>query len=231
MLLSVSPASQHTPPGGVLAAGAVLLVVGGAGVAAKPDDTGPILAFIGALIVAILASWTARRNMRDQIDGEADRHQKTLDSDRSLVDIQHLRELLDSSAAAYEDAYAATVRYAVALQHPPNTTEDRDRRGQAFSEAYAAERKLSTELHRIEMRFEDGHPVCNAYREVDEQVKKRVQFLSDLEDTDGVLTGKANEEDTGLGGQLLNLFSQFTASVRTEIGIRQRGANRARSNN
>jgi hypothetical protein len=204
-------------------AGGALVVAGGAGVAAKPDDTGPILAFVGALIVAVLASWTARRNTQDQLTAEAARHRLSLASDRQLVDIQHLRELLDSAAGAYEEAHSACLSWSSILTVIDEQGEGITERRDAYSVARASGLKLATELHRIEMRFSPGHPVYDEFAAAREHLERRFDLLSEVWIADERLASRGPKwsEDVRIGMEAEMAFTRFASAVRSEIGTRE----------
>jgi len=71
----------------------------------------------GTLLVVVITAVTANRRQASQLAAERERHRETLENqsrrlnaqlahDRKMADIQHLRELLDVMASAYESAEA-----------------------------------------------------------------------------------------------------------------------------
>lgn len=104
--------------GEVAAGGAVIVLVGAAAVgASQTDHTGPLLAFVGALLVSLIAAVTAGRRQKRSLDAERTRLTDQLAHDRKLHDLEHLRVLLDEAMEAYELAYRASVGFAVAMHN------------------------------------------------------------------------------------------------------------------
>ena len=92
-------------------------LVGGAAVygATRTDDTGPILAFAAAVLVALITAFTTNRRQQHALEAESERQRRALDAeserlrlqlahDREMADLGDTRELLDDAAVALHDA-------------------------------------------------------------------------------------------------------------------------------
>jgi hypothetical protein len=85
-------------------------------VASSSEQTGPILAFAGALTVALITALTAQRRLRSQLAAEEGRLASQLRHDRTLRDLDELRSLLDEAAVAAASAMKAFLDLNVAAQ-------------------------------------------------------------------------------------------------------------------
>jgi hypothetical protein len=93
-----------------------------AAAASGSRHAGPILTFVGAILVALIAWYATDRRQRRLLAAEDTRHKAELQAhekrhaaqlahDRSLRDLDDLRRFLDEAA----DAYEAVVRWVVQL--------------------------------------------------------------------------------------------------------------------
>jgi ABC-type nickel/cobalt efflux system permease component RcnA len=118
--------------GGVIV---LIIIAGGAAAGAtQSDETGPILAFVGALLVVVITALTTSRRLdrqlsaqsmssRELLQAEGQRLQQRLDHERKLADVEHRRHLFDEAVAAFERFHTALNSHAVSLQH--ENTESR----------------------------------------------------------------------------------------------------------
>jgi hypothetical protein len=83
----------------VVAAGGAVAV----GTTARSSLVGPILAFSGVILVALLTVYTTKRRQVEQLAAERARLQLQLDHDRELHDLSELRLVLDEAAIALEE--------------------------------------------------------------------------------------------------------------------------------
>jgi hypothetical protein len=84
----------------------VVVAAGGAvavGTTARPSSVGPILAFSGVILVALLTVYTTKRRQVEQLAAEKARLQLQLDHDRELRDLSELRSVLDEATVALEE--------------------------------------------------------------------------------------------------------------------------------
>jgi LPXTG-motif cell wall-anchored protein len=142
-----------------VAGGALIIIAGGTVAAATgTDQTGPILAFVGALLVAVIAALTAGRRQRRALDAESARLAQQLKHDRELSDVAHLRELLDNAAYAYESAFRALRDLGLAV--------DRKEFGEVkatYASADTALEEFRATTSRLRLRFVLDHPIVTGY--------------------------------------------------------------------
>jgi hypothetical protein len=223
-----------------LGEGALLLAVaGGAAVgASQSSQTGPILAFAGALIVVVITAITTDRRQARQmnadetaqtatLDAERERHSESLKAegdrlalqlrhDRALLDVQHLREQLDRCAAAFEKSRTDVTSLIVTLKNPhPERLPDQVKWMRESLTSYTA---VSIELRRLQLRLPDKHPVCVAYADVETQVYRRLFATKSFPDHDQ-LTDEQNDEDSDRGVDGLTAFGRFAAAARDAVGV------------
>jgi hypothetical protein len=234
----------HQPDGGssgVNAGGVVLLIAvtgGAAAGATQTSDAGPILAFVGAVLaVAVTAVTTNRRQAhqlaadaarnREVLEAEGDRLAMQLSHERKLADLQHLRELLDSTAAAYEEAARNCATFSSILTVNDEDVVGAPRRRDAFRTAEVSNLTIANELHRLEMRFDPKHHVFIEFAAVRNYLGNRYDLLSDVWIASERL-GNGSEkwkESVALSAQASEAFTRFAAAARQEIGIREAAVN------
>jgi hypothetical protein len=109
---------MRPPDGETVALTGTTCVVGAAtvAVASSSDQTGPILAFAGALTVALITAVTAQRRLRSQLAAEEGRLASQLRHDRTLRDLDELRSLLDEAAVGAASAMSAFLDLSVKAQ-------------------------------------------------------------------------------------------------------------------
>jgi hypothetical protein len=106
---------QIHDPGAPAVAGCVAIIAAGTTVGAtKSSPTGPILAVVGALLVALITAYTAYRRQRadlaaqrerigEQLAAEHDRLTAQLGHERALTDLAQLRSLIDEGATLLDE--------------------------------------------------------------------------------------------------------------------------------
>jgi hypothetical protein len=110
------PPVTRVEAGGLVAV-AVVTVVG----ATQTDYVAPILAFVAALIVAILTAITTSRRQTHQLAEDARRQERVLDAergrldaqlshDREMADVADLRNVLDDATTVLQAAYNCSAR-------------------------------------------------------------------------------------------------------------------------
>lgn len=72
-------------------------------------ETGPILAFIGVIMVAVITAWTTDRRQHRQLQDERDRLNARIEHERSQADLADLRLVLADALAASNSARQAAI--------------------------------------------------------------------------------------------------------------------------
>jgi hypothetical protein len=227
---------HHGIPGGD-AGGAIILVViaGGATAGAtQTSETGPILAFVGALLVVVITAVTANRRQVSQLAAERERHREMLESqsqrldvqlahDRKIADIQHLRELLDVMASAYESAETTGRETLTALTIFGEEGDGGVRRQEAYFASRGAIRALATELHRLEMRFSSTDLVFVQFAATLKHLEARQEIMQKAWiDSEQIQSGGERWKDNvGHAADASLAFTRFAAAARKEIGVRE----------
>ena len=85
-----------------MAGGTVVVVTVAVLGASSTDNTGPILAFVGAVLVALTAAYTAGRRQARALEAESGRLAQQLEHDRELADLAAVRSALDEAALALQ---------------------------------------------------------------------------------------------------------------------------------
>jgi hypothetical protein len=211
--------------------------------ATQTSAVGPVLAFGGAIIVAVIAAATSIHNVRKQLDGERRRQeaaqssarlelQERLDHDRRLVDIQHLREFLDEAAAALEEARADVLVLStiVEVRRPTgggmSNEEEADaieqwqsERLKAYARQLQSEVRAGVQLRRVEMRFPSHDPVAREYAKALAAVQVRADLLEKYRDSHERLEGEDYNEDINCGVAVKAAIDGFAKAARQEIGV------------
>lgn len=141
----------------------MIVIVAGATVAATQttSNAGPILAFIGAVLVAMIAAAAAHRRQRLEIAAAEQRQQQALDAEaarleqqlghaRRLDEVAHLRELVDEAAKVYEDADSAALE--LFLESGDHNLEEERFLG-LYERASNAQIRTAEMLRRLQLRF------------------------------------------------------------------------------
>lgn len=135
--------------------GAVVLIGGGAvGAVAVSgsSQTGPILAFVGVILVALLTAYFANRRQADQLNAEAERQRRQLAHDRQLHDLSELRGVLDE---ALERAETASHAWLDLYNLATRETVVQDRYEASADAVEQATRRVSESVIRITVRGQD----------------------------------------------------------------------------
>jgi hypothetical protein len=135
--------------------GAGMAVVGGGAIVAatSTSETGPILAFVGALLVAVIAAYTADRRQERALEAERRRQQAGLRHEREQADVTDLRSVLEEALSVANDALNS-VGVAFGAQ-----VEARGLSGRSIG-------KMSAQLDRLHVRLGQGDPMVEAYVEM-----------------------------------------------------------------
>ena len=158
----------------------VVVVVGGGTVAAAAGTStaGPVLAFVGAILVALITWYATDRRQRRLIAADERRHRAELEAqerrhaaqlahDRSLRDLDELRRFLDDAAEAFE----AVVRRVSELFRLKLVTDEHPD-GDLGIRIFDLEKNDGDEFfhllavtRRMYLRFPPGHPISAAYED------------------------------------------------------------------
>jgi hypothetical protein len=129
--------------------------VGGAAIigATSTNQGGPILAFVGALLVALIAAFTAERRLERQ-----------LVHDRELHDLDGLRKLLDDTSTLMYETIAATTNLsrAVSGKRGEITDETFQKALEAIDEAQASYAKFTPLAGQLLIHFTAEEPLYQA---------------------------------------------------------------------
>jgi hypothetical protein len=85
---------------------------------------------------------------------------------------------------------------------------------EAQTAAFEARNQVAVALDRAALWFGEEHEVYRSYKQIDDTVNKRFDFLIA---TQGELTPEQSHESATLGGQLLTAFRRFTVMLSTQI--------------
>lgn len=132
----------------------ISIIAVGIGVAAifwadSTKETGPILAFVGVIMVALLTAWTTDRRQRRQLEAERDRLEVQLQHERSQVDLADLRGVLAEALADSNRARQAAINAYI-------RTELRDAANPAMQE-------METSLDRMRIRLGKEDPIVQSF--------------------------------------------------------------------
>jgi hypothetical protein len=173
---------------------ASVAVTGGAGAvaASAADHTAPILAFVGALIVAVITAVTTNRRQAVQLAAEQSLLDLRLSHERALADLADLRGVLESALAAAERATSQLERVSGA----PNS----DQR----AELEAGLIKVSNAANRLRLRLESGDPILVAYLTLVGRVRSMMEVC---------LSGRSPDTDA-----YLSAYHEFAAAAVSRTG-------------
>ena len=176
---------------------------------------------ISALILGVLAAVTADRRLKKQLDAEAVRQKATLDNDRKLVDLQHLRRGLDEAVTAAEEVFAAQVSLSVRLKGGSPRAEASDEDRPLVERATNAETALEAERRRIDMRFPPEGAVATAYGNIYDHVSHRMDHAFEVLHGPMPMSDEQANADVDLGVKTRDALKAFTDAARHEIGVRE----------
>lgn len=185
------------------------IAVGGAAIAGatQTSATGPILAFVGALIVALLTAREARRRQGEQ-----------LAHDRRMRDAEHVRLFLDEAAERFESYLDAVGDLAVALETvPPARVEDleiskgfADLGGRVVTEMNRA----TVMARRMDIRFDPDEALRQAYFQAVRAVHEARGVLPDAPP----LGGEQLEAYDDAVRRAMGAWAGFTTAAQALVG-------------
>jgi hypothetical protein len=195
------------------AIGVAMTVVGGGAVfgAAQTKHTGPILAFVGALMVALLTVYTADRHQREQ-----------LAHDRKLHDLGSLRQLLvRTSSLMYGQTRPLAAILSFAGTHQGAlSSQDHDRIMEAVRELQSQNHEISELSGELLLYFDENDPIYVAFRNFNRAVGEGIMCvlqprMQTAEELNECLSPVA--ERTGQASR------HFRSASRVEISYREPG--------
>jgi hypothetical protein len=193
----------------------VVVVTGGALAAVLVgDQTGPILAFTGVLVIAVAAQY--RQNV--SLKAERERLNARLDHERQLQDVEHLRQFLDEVAAAFEAAHDTLVELSAELVEV-------GRRLDTYRQAVNTAVGVNVMLRRMAVRFPREHPVYVGYLTVRDTINERMDHLDPIVRRLGQdEAARATDQEAGRAAELAianrDQFGDFADAARAEVGPR-----------
>lgn len=133
------------------------------------DHTAAVLAFIGALAVAVIAAWTASSRQRQQLRAEGERQQRQLVHDRQLADLDDLRRVLDDAALALDRASQAHRPVGARVLTDPI---DHEGLAESHQEIGTARETCDALLARLRVRLGQNDPVSKAFAQATDALHK-----------------------------------------------------------
>ena len=179
--------SDSTGESVAVAGGTVVVVTVAVLGASATDDTGPILAFVGAVLVALIAAFTAGRRQKRALEAEAGRLAQQLDHDREMADLADARALFDEAVVAlhHADEIRQQAREAL-IAHGYWTAE---RAPEASKDAATVATELGPIRERIAVRFGDDHDAVRGIEAVQGALREVADLLSTRKDDADVTEG------------------------------------------
>lgn len=171
---------DHSGTSGIVAL--IVVAGGGAAAATATDHTSAILAFIGALLVALIAAATAGRRQMRELDGADRRLREQLAHDRAVAELAHLRDLLDEAAALYEASLEPI--FSLGFHAEAFDPEDKEHFADALETAVRAQVKVSGMLRRLQLRFDGEHDVVRSYDTIREALYQAIKTADTVTDGD-----------------------------------------------
>lgn len=193
----------------------VIVVVGGTLAAVVVgDQTGPILAFTGVLVIGVAAQY--RQNV--SLKAERARLDARLAHERQLQDVEHLRQFVDEAAEAFETAHEAVVELVAELAEV-------GRRLNTYQQAVSSAVGVNVMLRRVAVRFAREHPVYVGYLAVRNAINERMDHLDPIvrrlgEDEAATATDEEAQHATKLAIAARDQFGDFLDAARAEVGPR-----------
>ena len=122
-----------------------MVAAGSAIGASQSDSTGPVLAFVGAILVALVTWYATDRRQRTAL-AERERLELQLAHQRHLHDVADLREVLSNTLSAAEETFVLMERVVKALAKDPPTAKARPGTAEKTDELLGAMRKSHRDL-------------------------------------------------------------------------------------
>jgi hypothetical protein len=205
----------HDPGAPVVAGGVVVIAAATTVGATQSNQTAAILAFSGALLVALITAYTAYRRQRADLAAERERLELRLGHERRLAEMDHLVALLDEAASAYE---AALEKYTSAVWASTTPGVAVDRFNVLSGEAMAGQIQVATLYRRLVLRFSPGDAVTKGYERIRDAFQRGVLAIPD--DPREVPVSDPAELRAALDDARAG-FNEFGAAGREIIGARR----------
>lgn len=181
----------------------VVLVAGGTiAVARGSDSIGPILTFVGAILVALITAYTTNRRQQTQLKAEERRQATQLAHDRRMRDLEHLRVVLSEAAVAYDDVILALARF----ENEPSETA-------IGVDPHAAFRTAASHMSRLQLWLPGEGAIVTHYTSA---LGALDGVLKILDESPRPLTGQAaaqRYELTGRAGSSWNAFVEAAVAL------------------
>jgi hypothetical protein len=208
--------------GGDIGVAATACAAGGAGIygAAQTSQTGPIIAGVVAIIVALVTWYATDRRQAKAITAQSEQQARELEAEqerlvlqlsheRDLKQLDHLREFFDEAAAVFENALATARRYAKSVRDDTEMTEPII--VETGNAALDAAREMNVLQRRMGLRLPTDHPVYRAY---DAASDAFIAWRDSIHD--GVMLG-SDQIDDELGFIAVRKWRKFVDQARTEL--------------
>lgn len=154
------------------------------------DHTGPILAFVGAILVALLTAYTADRRQRAALDAEDERQRTALnaeaqrlrarlDHERSMEDVRDLRRVVTDVLNDFDDLALTQIK-----MHELLKEDEPDEDEKAALELVVAE-KLDCVIRAtngLQVRLSDDDVILNAHPRLYRAYVKQRKAIDDRDD-------------------------------------------------
>lgn len=209
--------------------GAVVLI-GGVSVAGatQSSETGPILAFAGAVLVALIAAFAAQRRLRQQLTAEHARHAAQLEAerqrqaaqlahDRELADLADLRALLDEAAVALDRANYARADLGSAYRSHGKTI--REKAPEIVQAINQCGQTLDAIAARLGVRLGADDPVTAAFDKANTALLTMSHAVAWLEDDTAQVTREKNQRIKHASDTLLEAASEFQRAAVERAGV------------
>src|SRR3954471_18476520 len=184
--LSISEIGAVFVVGGAVAAGA-----------SQTDHFAPILAFAGALIVAVLTAVTTNRRQDHQLRAEerrqraelaagADRLERQLRSERRRQDVEHMRVLMDEVSAEWAHTIEGLQRLSVGALDP-----DADNDAEPIYDPARHYPQLLALAARLDLRLGHHHPLAARFHDAVVSLAPAMlrAIVAEKQDTDAIDKG------------------------------------------
>ena len=184
--------------------------------AAHSGETGPILAFVGALLVAVITAREARGRQAKQLSHDRELRALEMDHERHLRDAEHIRAFLDEAAEAFE-TYVDSLDNFHAFGPEAVSRDDAEKWLELQLTLFAASREAAVVSRRMDLRIALDHPVRRAFWAAIEGLHRARDALTSEDPPWGPQAlQRFDIEKAGAMGDL----ALFTSSAEAYIGAR-----------
>ena len=200
----------------VATGGVVVVAVVAVAGATSTDATGPILAFVGAVLVALVAAYTAGRRQARALAAERERLRLQLEHERELADLADVRALFDTAATILADASRALSAVESGLfTHGAWIGE---RAPDAWTTARRSAETIRATRERLSVRLTREHAAVIAYNRADEAAWNAVNAVVAMGPPPGGNAGDGFQEVQASHRQLLAAKDEFMSAAVETVG-------------